>query len=1035
MNISTISIKRPVTTIVMSLIIITLGVVAFFRMQVRNTPNISPPIITVESRYGGADANYMENQITTPLEKSFKNLKNIDFISSSSASGSSKITLFFKLDTNLETSLSDVRSKISALSNIFPEDMSLPSASKFDVDNFASIWLSVSSENRDDLELTRIIDNQIKSEIEKLPAVGSAIVFGGRYYIMKIEPDLKKLQQYNISPIEIESMIRSQNFDYPVGFIRTESKRFSLKFSSNLNNTEDFGNIIIKKSQDNIVKLRDIADISLEPFKKQAILRYNGNNAIAIGLVLQSGENILDMSSDLKKALPTIKSNLPEDIKIEIAYNGAVPVKESINKVYMTIFEAIVLVGLVVYIFLGVFRLVIIPLVAIPISLIGTFFIMYLMGFSINTFTLLAMILAIGLVVDDAIVMMENIFRNYSDNIQNTSNHNDADIESNTKERKINSAIKGANEVSFAVFSMTITLAAVFLPIGFVEGFVGKLFIEFAWTLAFSVLISGFVALTLTPMMTAKSLINSDSNAFYESSKPYFIQKFNELFTKLTNIYLRILRKFLNNILLFSIILLITFISLILSFYFVKKEFTPHEDQGLLQVIFTGVEGSSLTRSEKTVLEAEKLISQQKGVKAYFEVIGSGGSPDSAFAFVPLLNWSKRDLSDIQIKNELNKKFINVPGMSIFAITPRSLGRGNSNREVEFYTQSSSGSYQDLYEITELFTKQMEQSGYFNNVEHDFKKSIPAVEIITNKDKATLYNTDYNTIGSSIQYLIAGKDVGDFSYKGDIYRVIMRLKEQDRNDPNKLSSIYIKSKNNQMIPLGSIAEFRETLDVKQYTHYNNNKAIKISADLNNITLNQAVSEIEKIKNKIVDKSKNYISYIGAIKQMKEADSNILFTFLLSLVFIYLVLSAQFESFKDSLIIMFSVPFSALGAVLFIILTGTTLNIYSNIGIVTLVGLVTKNAIMIVEFINQLKEQRKIDEVNEEMIIEALKLRFRPIIMTSIATTAGALPLIFSGGNGAASRASIGITISFGMIFGTIFTMFVIPMLLKIFKKS
>ena len=1009
MQLPEICIRRPVFTTVLSLIILSLGAIFFTKLQVRGTPNINLPLITVQSEYPGADALYMERQITQRIEKTLKTVKNLESISSTSAVGESNIMLAFSLEADIEIALNDVRSMISDVSQIFPDDMKMPSVAKMDSDAWPSLWISINSSRHDELELTRISDNEIKSVLEKLPTVGNSRIFGAKYYSMRIEPLNTKMFQHKLSPLDLEIAIREQNKDYPAGSIKNDARNFSLKLNATLNSTEEFKNIIVKKYPDGtIIKLKDIANVSLEPLENDVILRYNGKQSLAVGLIKQSTANIIELSDSVRAELPKIRKNLPAGIKIEVAYDAAIPVKASISSVYHTIFEAIALVAAVIYLFLGSLRITLIPLVTIPISLIGTFSAMYMLGFTINTFTLLAMILAIGLVVDDAIVMLENIFRH---------NHE-------LGKKPIQAAFDASKEIGFAVVAMTITLASVFLPIGFIDGFLGKLFIEFAWTLAFCVLFSGFVALTLTPMMSSR-MIKTNSN------KPQFLQKFDYYLSKVQLNYLHYLELALNNKKKFYSICIASVGLLVFSFINVNKTFVPDEDQGFLQVFFTGPEGSSVSSSLKTVLAAEEVLGSTPEILGYFDVIGWGGG-DSAMAFVPLKDWKKRSKSQGQVQQELNQKFSKIPGMSIFAVSPPSMGGGSGDKVIEFTIQSPL-EYSDLDIISQLFLDRMNKNPIFVGSERDFKASTPTLDIIVNREKAYRYGVNIETIGKTIQYLIAGRQVGDFRMGSDIYDVLISYDIKDKSDPTDIKKIFVKNNENNILPLESIADVKETISVKEYSHYNNSRSIKISADLApGQNLNDAVKVIEEIAKDVIDTNKSKLEYLGQIKQMAESSGDTIITFLFALLFIFLVLSAQFESFGDSLLILMAVPFSITGGVLALLIFNDSINMYSNIGLVTLIGLVTKNSIMLVEFTNQLRHEGR---TIAQAVIESAKLRLRPILMTSIATICGAIPLVLASGAGAASRNSIGLVIIGGMLLGTLFTIFVIPVLYQTFKKD
>lgn len=1009
MSLSEICIKRPVFATVLSLVIITLGVIFYTKLQIRGIPDIDPPIITVNSYYAGADALYMEKQITTRIEQALKNVKYLDFMVSESSSGSSTITLSFKLEADIEIALNDVRSKISEISYILPQDMKPPSVSKLASDNFPTLWLAVNTDRYDGMALTRIVDNDIKTPLEKLPTVGKADIYGGKVYTMLIEPSPIKMYQYKIAPTELEDIIQKQNQDYPAGLIKTDAREFSLQLKGTLTTPEEFGNIILKADDQNILRLKDVAKVYLAPVEDNTILRYNGNKAIAVGVVKQSKANLLDLSKEVGAKLEEIKKTLPKGVSVNIAYDGAIPVNASVEAVFGTIAEALFLVVLVTYLFLGSIKVTIIPFVTIPVSLIGTFSAMYFMKFSVNTFTLLAMILAIGLVVDDAIVMLENIFRHHERGLA-----------------PLEAAVTASKEISFAIVAMTITLASVFLPIGFIEGFLGKLFIEFAWTLAFCVLFSGFVALTLTPMMASR-MVGGKQEAL-----PSFLAKFNTYLQIVQNKYLYLLNYALDNKRKFLALASSSVLVLILSFIFVNKTFVPQEDDGFLQVAFKGPEGSSVLQSEKAVIAAEEIFATYKEVLGYFAIIGHTGSGDTAFAFVPLKDWSERSKSQETIKQQLNQQFSAIPSMSIFAMSPRSLASGGAGSAIEFNLQTSLD-YDQIDTISQQFIELMKNNVIFQNVERNLKSSTPTLDLVVDRNKAYLYGISLENIGYTVQYLIAGKQVGDFRMGNDIYDVILRYNVSERNSVNGIKNILLKTNNNKVLPIETITKIEEKITIKSYSHYNTAKAVTISADLApNNKITDAIEAINTIASKLLDTSNTKLEYLGEIKRMQEAEGNIGTTFLLALIFIYLVLAAQFESFADPLIILMAVPFSITGGVLALFICGNSINMYSNIGLVTLIGLVTKNSIMIVEFANQLREQgAKI----REAITKSAELRLRPILMTSLATILGAVPLAFAHGAGAASRNSIGLVIIGGMLVSTVFTIFVIPVLYQTFKRE
>lgn len=1000
-------IKRPVFTSVISLILITLGAIFYTKLEVRDTPNVNFPTLTVNAYYNGAGALYMERRVTTPLERVLKTVKNLETMTSQSSLSNTYITLHFRIDADIEIAINEVRSKIATIGYLFPDNMRLPSVSKTDRSNQPSMWISVSSARYNNLELTRIIENQIKSVIERIPSVGEVQIRGAKYYHMHIEPIDSMMFRHSVSPLEIEQAIRAQNKDYPAGAIKTESRSFSLKINSSLQTTEDFGNIFIKKYEDGtVIKLKDVAKVSIEPSEDYVIMRSNGHRSIAIGIIRQSTANDIQLSNNVREELQKIKTSLPPEIDLDMTYDGSIHIRESIKSVGVAILEAIFLVGLIIFLFLGSLRLTLIPLVTIPISLIGTLSAMYMLGFSINFFTLLAMILAIGLVVDDAIVMLENIFRHKNDFSKPT----------------IQAAIDGSKEIGFAVVAMTITLAAVFLPVGFIEGTMGKMFIEFAWTLAFCILLSGVVALTLTPMMTSRMLTKSDK------SKSKYLQTVDRAMQKIQSVYITLLQLSIKRKIIFYSICLASVVLMVLGFKKVEKAHMPNEDIGILLVRYSVPEGSSMYETEKSVMQAEEYLAQDKDIHHYMSWIWG----DGAMTFVPLKDWKLRKRSQDVIRKDLNSKFSTIPSATMHVFSPMGGGGRGTGAKVEFNLQSSL-EYNDLDTLSSQLVTSLKGIPLFEDVEKDFDTSQPTIDIVVNREKAYRYDTSLDAIGHTIQYLITGKQVGDFRIGSEIYDVILRCNENKRNTPESIKNIFVKTKNNHMLPLECVVDILETSSIKTYNHYNCSRSVKFTVSLaEKATIQQAIEAIDSTSDSTLNPNDTRLEYLGAVKDMHESNKNTMIIFLLALVFIFLVLAAQFESFGDSFLILIAVPFSITGGILGLWLFKGTLNMYSNIGFVSLIGLVTKNSIMIVEFANQLREQG----LNvKDAIEEASRLRLRPILMTSIATILGAVPLVLSTGAGAGSRHSIGMVVVGGMLLGTLFTIFTIPVLYQTFKKE
>lgn len=1007
MVISEICIKRPVFATVMSLMILLIGLVSFSKLTIRGAPDVDPPLISVTANYGGANAEYMANKVTRILEQAMRSIKQVDFITSQSLTGTSKINIFFTLDADIDQALSDVRSEISKISLQFPSDMQIPQASKQDADSNPSIFLIVNSDNYTTEQLTDIVQKQILLQLERIDAVGTGVIRGPKYNTVIINLDPLKLYQYNLDPLNIANIINSQNTDYPAGIIKTDKLNFVVNLDARIKSPEQFNDIVITKISDRVIHLQDIAKVSFAPTDPTSVFKFNGKEGLAIGLVKQSKANVLDLSKQVRKALPNILKTLPAGINISVRYDAALPISDSINEVVKAVIESLILVFIVVYFFLGSAQITIIPIVTIPISLIGTFYFMHLAGFSVNTFSLLAMVLAIGLVVDDAIVVLENTYRYVQQGLSS-----------------VEASIKSINEIGFAVLVMTTTLASVFIPIGFLEGFIGRLFIEFAWTLAFCVILSGFVAITLSPMMCSKLISVHD-----ESKLPIHLAKFAHFVNKVENFYTTYLHLTFKNQKKFLIICAASIVLLVFGFKRANKTFVPVEDDGVLMLICSLKQGTSLAISEKYI----DLLGQTIQKIPEIENVISIATPAGGFGYIILKDWSERSRSQKQIRDEINMKLFHIPEVSAFTSNLPSVLSGPVQKAVEFNLQGLNASWDELESSAYRFIEELKNYPFLSNFDLDYKSSVPGIDILIDKDKAQMYNVSVPAIGNTLNYLMATQNINGFLMDDLTYNVQVGFGIDDRSHTSDLSKVYIKSNDGKMLPLNTFARIKEAAKVLSYNHYNNLKTISISADVKDTAgLGDVASAINSVTQKIIDPSKIKVEFLGNLKRMMEQSASLLFVFAISLFFIYLVLAAQFESFKDPLIILLSVPFSITGAILAILVCKNSINLYSNIGIITLIGLVTKNAIMIIEFANQMKHQGL---SVYESIIKAAQIRFRPIVMTSLSTALGALPLVLASGGGAAARISIGLVIFGGMIIGTLFTLFVIPFVYVKFNRE
>jgi multidrug efflux pump len=1008
MVITEIFIKRPIFTSVLSLLVLLIGIISFTKLTVREYPNIDPPVINVTTTYNDANSNIVESQVTTILEEALAGTEGIDVISSVSTQGSSEITLTFNLATNLETAANDVRDKVSRTMDLLPQGIDPPVIAKVAADADPIIYLSLYSDELSSLEISNYGDLYIKDKLQTIKGVASVNLLAERKYSMRIWPTSNMLAAYNLTIQDIETALRSQNVELPGGIIEGVAKEFTVLVKSDLNTVEEFENIVLKNKTGQLVRLRDVATVELAAENERVIARFNGKNTIGIGIVKQAGANPLEISNAVREKLIEIRKTIPKSLSIDVAYDVSLFIKQSIDAVYKTFIESIVLVILIIFVFLRSYRSTLVPLVTIPISLIGTFTFILLLGFSINTLTLLALILAIGLVVDDAIVMMENIYRYIEQGYT-----------------PVEAALKGSKEISFAIISMTITLASVFLPIAFMGGRTGKIFTEFAWTLAIAVIISGFVALTLSPMMSSKALrLEHHNNSLYHT--------IGNFLDKINFYYRHALMKAIETKKLVLIALAVVSLIGAIIFFKLPSELAPTEDRGVMLVIYFGPEGSSLEYTNQYAKQLEAIYETIPEIKGYFSAVG-WPIVSKGLSFIMLKPEQLRQRSAFQIVQELAPKLGSVPGLIAFPIMPPSLGEGGMQQPIEVMLESHL-EFPQIQEIVDKFLGEMRASKEFTNLDTNLVLNQPRVELEIDRDKASMLGIDIKSVGDTIATLVGSRNVTYFKKGNKQYKVIIRLKAEERVQPEDLNNIYLRSlTSNKMIALSNVATIKETLAPRELSHYNRVRAVKISSALTSPhTIGDAIPVIEKIAQKVVPNTAGAIEFAGLSRDFLQSSSEIYFIFIMALIFIYLVLAAQFESFIDPLIILFTVPLSITGAVIALYLSHGTLNIYSKIGLVTLIGLITKNGILIVEFTNQLLEQGR---SLQAAVVEAATIRLRPILMTTMATILGAIPLALAHGPGSASRNAIGWVIVGGLLIGTIFTLFVIPVICLLVKKE
>jgi len=1007
MKISEISIQRPVLATVMNLVILLIGLIAYDRLAVRLIPDVDVPIVTVATSYPGANAQVIETQITKTIEDALSGIEGIDFISSISRAESSQVSVRFKLDRDADAAASDVRDRVSQSRGRLPEEANPPIVQKQEADAQPIIYMAFSSDRHTGVEIADIAVRLVKDRVQTIPGVARADVYGNRF-AMRIWLDPDRLAGFELTPSDIEDALRGQNIEVPAGRVEGQLREFTVLAETDLNQPEEFEAIIVKETDRFLVRLGDVARVELGADSARFRARFNGNNAVPLAIVKQATANPLEISRALEKMLPEIRRTLPEGMEITNAFDSTIFIEQSINEVYVTVAEAILLVILVIFVFLRNWRATLIPLVTIPVSLVGAFGMMLLFGFSINTLSLLAMVLAIGLVVDDAIVMLENIYRH---------------MEQGTP--PLEAAIKGSRQIGFAIVAMTLTLAAVYFPFAFATGRSGLLFIEFALTLAGAVLISGFTALTLSPMMCSKLLK-------HEKKHGRAYQFGENMLQHLDNGYKRMLGRVLR----FRWVTL-AFGGLIVGGMAMLQlqlpdELAPNEDQGIIIGFATAPEGSTIEYTNRYALQIEAAYREQvPEADRFFSVAGFNGVTN-AISFVRLTPWEDRDRNAQQIAQSLFPTFMSIPGVMAFPVTPPPLGQNNFGQPLNFIVQTT-GTWEELDDMVQRLTTRMRENPSLTNPDSDLKLNKPELKIDVNREKVASVGASVDSVGRALETMFGGRNVTRFKMGTEQYDVIVQLEDSARRTPTDLSSVFVRGFGDQMIQLQNLATVTETVAAKELNHFNKLRSASVTAGLApGYSMGEAIDWMEQA---LADVAPDALYDLGGqSREFRESSTSALVLMSLALLFIYLVLAAQFESFIDPFIILVSVPLAMFGAFLCLnaLNWGADMgwwqrsgswNIYTQIGAVTLVGLISKHGILIVEFANQL---RALGRDKADAVLEAAALRLRPILMTTGAMVLGAVPLAIATGAGAEARSQIGWVIVGGMSFGTVFTLFVVP---------
>ncbi|MDO6390148.1 efflux RND transporter permease subunit [Pontibacter sp. BT731] len=1004
-SLSNISIKRPVLAIVMSITIIVFGIIGVNFLGVREYPSVDPPIVNVSTSYTGANAETIESEITEPLEESINGIAGIRTLTSSSSEGSSNITVEFNLGVDLEAAANDVRDRVSRAQRLLPDDADPPTIAKADADANPILMLGIKSETRSLLDLSDLATNVFKEQLQTIPGVSAINIWGDKRYSMRLRMDPDKLSALSVTPVEVQQALTRQNVELPSGSIEGASTELSVRTMGRISTPEEFNNLVVRQDSDRLIRFRDIGFAELAPENEKTVLRFNGIPMLGVVIIPQPGSNQVEIADEFYRRLEHIKKDIPKDIELVIGFDNSQYIKASLFEVQETFFIAFGLVVVIIFLFLRDWRSTLIPVVAIPVSLVGTFFIMYLMDFSINVLTLLGIVLAIGLVVDDAIVVLENIY---------------ARIEDGQEPKK--AAKKGSEEIYFAIISTTVALAAVFMPVAFLEDTTGRLFKEFGIVVASSVIISAFVSLTMTPMMSSRMLRHQEKpNWFYRKTEPFF--------TSLTNGYRSSLESFMK-FRWVAFILIIASAGIIWGLMkTMPSELTPDEDRSGLRINATGPEGASFEFMDNYMRELTALVNDS--VPGIGSMTSMTRNANSGFIRLRLVDPSERELTQQEIVDKLPGLINQIPGARAFASGDKGLGGGRgSGQPVQYVVQSQSVA--KLRDVVPQFLEAARQDPTFSFVDVNVKFNKPELRVEIDREKALSLGVDIRDVAQTLQLGLSGSRFGYFVRGGKQYQIIGQVERANRSEPLDLRSLYVKNNSGELIQLDNLIELKEESAMPQIYRFNRFAAATFSASLaKGKTIGDGIAAMDAIAAKTLDETYQ-TSLTGQSRDFQESSGSLMFAFLLALGLIYLALAAQFESFRDPIIIMFTVPLALAGALFSLWYFGQTLNIFSQIGMIMLVGLVTKNGILLVEFANQRKQEGL---SKYSAAIDSAVSRFRPILMTSLATILGTLPIALALGAGSESRVSMGIAVVGGLIFSTGLTLYIIPAIYSYFSTA
>lgn len=994
MNISELSIRRPVLATVLTLIILLFGAVGYISLGVREYPSVDNPIISVSCSYAGANADVIENQITEPLEQNINGIPGIRSLTSVSQQGSSRITVEFELSVDLETAANDVRDKVSRAQRYLPRDCDPPTVSKADADAMPILMVAIQSEKRSLLEISEIADLTVKEQLQTIPEVSSVSIWGEKRYCMRLWLDPIKMSGYGVTPMDVKNALDAENVELPSGSIEGDNVELAIRTLGLMSTTEEFNNLIIKENNGRIVRFSDIGRAELSARDLKSYMKMNGVPMVGVVVIPQPGANHINIAEAVYDRMEKMKKDLPEDVTYSYGFDNTKFIRASINEVKTTVYEAFVLVIIIIFLFLRDWRVTLVPCIVIPVSLIGAFFIMYVMGFSINVLSMLAIVLSVGLVVDDAIVMTENIYIR---------------IERGMRPRA--AGIEGAKEIFFAVISTTITLLAVFLPIVFMEGTTGRLFREFSFVVAGSVIISSFAALTITPMLATKLLKRrKEQSWFYRKTEPFFAG-LNHYYSVSLDFFLRY--RFIS-----IIIMILSFVGCVWMWKSVPAEMAPMEDRSSITIRTMGAEGVTYEYMRDYTEEISRMADSIVPDAAFITARVSSGSGNIQ---ITLKDLKERDYSQMDVAEKLSKSVRGKTDARAFVQQQSTFGSRRGGMPVQYVLQTTN--IEKLQEVLPEFLNKVYDNPTFQMADVDLKFSKPEIQVAINREKANIMGVNTKDIAQTLQYGLSGQRMGYLYLNGKQYEIVGEINRQQRNAPSNLKAIYVRSDKGEMIQMENLVDLIESIAPPKLYRYNRFVSATVSAGLaEGKTIGDGLAEMDKIAESTLDDSFR-TALTGDSREFRESSSSLFFAFGLALLLIYLILSAQFESFKDPFIIMLTVPLAVCGALIFMLIGEQTMNIFSQIGIIMLIGLVAKNGILIVEFANQ---RQKNGMEKGEAIRGASIQRLRPILMTSTSTVLGLLPLMFATGEGCNGRIAMGTAVVGGLIISTILTMYIVP---------